>query len=511
MSQKAQWENSREVARRIFIEGMLILDTPAHFGNGDAEGLTDIALVRDPLDGVSPLLTGASIAGALRNNLREYEKGYSWQEKPDAILKSYAERLFGHLDDLDPSNPLQKLKGTVHSWLMVDDALGSLPSLDAIELRDGVAISPKTRTAEQKDERGFLFDMELLPAGTTFPIGFEFWWSAHNDADLLPALVTALQGLERGDIRLGTRKRRGLGECHVDAWRVHDFTMNKRDDVLAWLAYRRGQGETKAHVADWFAAKHVQFDKQDNRNDFVLKGTFKLGSSLLIRSGSGLGDAPDMVHLQSGRNGTDVPILSGTSAAGTIRARAYRIANTLAGEQRAMDLINDMFGRRDVKTPTGSRVTVNETEIINPPPPEKSLVQSRIKIDRFTGGAYPQALFSEQPVFDAGETCVKIELLLRKPYDANEKEFQAEVGLLLLVLKDLWTGDLPLGGESSVGRGRIQGESATIHYEGKEWVITEQDERLVVSGKDKDGAFKDAAGELERCVGAFVAWTKEAR
>jgi hypothetical protein len=38
------------------------------------------------------------------------------------------------------------------------------------------------------------------------------------------------------------------------------------------------------------------------------------------------------------------------------------------------------------------------------------------------------------------------------------------VGLVLLLLKDLWTGDLPLGGEISVGRGRLKGKQATLTW-----------------------------------------------
>ncbi len=45
------------------------------------------------------------------------------------------------------------------------------------------------------------------------------------------------------------------------------------------------------------------------------------------------------------------------------------------------------------------------------------------------------------------------------------------MGLLLLVLKDLWTEDLPLGGESSVGRGRLRGQKATLCLGNEEWVI----------------------------------------
>ena len=34
--------------------------------------------------------------------------------------------------------------------------------------------------------------------------------------------------------------------------------------------------------------------------------------------------------------------------------------------------------------------------------------------------------------------------------------------MLLLLLKDLWTADLPIGGESSIGRGRLKGLLASL-------------------------------------------------
>src|SRR5207244_1964323 len=73
-------EPSRAVVERIFIGGRLELETPAHFGNGDAEGTTDMPLLYDAVEDGRPLLTGASVAGALRNYLRECEHGYGWTE-----------------------------------------------------------------------------------------------------------------------------------------------------------------------------------------------------------------------------------------------------------------------------------------------------------------------------------------------------------------------------------------------------------------------------------------------
>ena len=139
-----------------------------------------------------------------------------------------------------------------------------------------------------------------------------------------------------------------------------------------------------------------------------------------------------------------------------------------------------------------SRLTVKEKVVGNG---RADLVQNRVSIDRFTGGARETALFNEQPVFATNETCVTVDLYLRKP----EK---ADIGLLLLLLKDLWTEDLPLGGESSVGRGRLQGRRAELTYkkdEIQEWVIT-----AVSSGSPNQLAFeKGNPADLQAFVSAL--------
>ncbi|MGQ9815302.1 MAG: hypothetical protein ACUVR3_09155, partial [Candidatus Roseilinea sp.] len=73
---------------------------------------------------------------------------------------------------------------------------------------------------------------------------------------------------------------------------------------------------------------------------------------------------------------------------------------------------------------------------------------------------------------------------------------QSEIGLLLLLLKDLWTGDLPLGGESSVGRGRLKGVQAVISGPHGVWEIRAEKDAL----KFNDPQAKAA---MEACVAAF--------
>lgn len=442
-------QKTRHIRQRIIIEGDLTLQTPAHFGNGDGDELTDMPLLVDPYDNQSPLLTGASLAGALRSYLGEFN------DQSTAIL------LFG--GDKGDENGEQ-------SPLIVADSVGES---SGATIRAGVRLDGKTRTAADKA----LFDVQLWQAGTTFPLRFELLIGKKDEpAELCRALATALDGLSNGRITLGARKRRGYGEVKVTAWRGKSYDLTDPSQLCDWLKQGNDPLSGNLKVDDLTKALDVEELLPDNRHYLHLHATFALQGSLLIRSGEGQDDTgPDMVHLHAQQpNGQKKPILSGTSLAGTLRARATRIANTVDKAGKAKELIYDLFGpdmndrewmrAKKEKGVRASRLTVKETVVENG---RTDLVQNRVSIDRFTGGARDTALFDQQPVFASDKTMVTIDLHLRNP----EKH---DIGLLLLLLKDLWTEDLPLGGESSVGRGRLQGRRATINYqngERQEWVF----------------------------------------
>lgn len=75
-----------------------------------------------------------------------------------------------------------------------------------------------------------------------------------------------------------------------------------------------------------------------------------------------------------------------------------------------------------------------------------------------------------------------------------------EAGLMLLVLKDLWTGDLVVGGEKAIGRGVFEGESATISFDGEK--IELQKGVAPLTGADNEKK------KLQGCVDALVAYKK---
>ncbi|MCB0190275.1 MAG: hypothetical protein KDE31_38645, partial [Caldilineaceae bacterium] len=358
------------------------------------------------------------------------------------------------------------------SMVIIDDAFSAML---AVELRDGVAIDPTTRTAEDDKK----FDIELLAAGTTFDLSLELLIrEGDNRTEFLQALALGLTALAQGEIRLGKRKRRGFGQCAVDNWNVQRFNMKSPEGMVAWLCYDAfSEPSPSVENQSLFALLDVpQIDLL--KPIFRLDATFRLDGSLLIRSAPEKSSSPDNVHLQSYRpeNKGHASVLSGTSLGGALRARALRIVNTVKANGDGTQFVNNLFGYRSNEkndsTPLwASRLWVDETVIQEP----VRLVQSRVKIDRFTGGSFPGALFSEEAAFGGQQTKVKIQLTLgRATNRTNEKNpdgsnDDAEIGLLLMLLKDLWTGDLPIGGESSIGRGRLCGESVTIQIRDKVW------------------------------------------
>lgn len=489
------WRDSRKIIERIIVEGDLVLLTPTSLGNGNSDGLTDMSLLLDEVDGYA-LLSGTSIAGALRNYLREclfnFEVSEESKYKDDQGNRLKLKDANGNVVKDSNGNPVNKplpivtqLFGSLEdddsqSYLIIDDALST--KKPTTELRDGVRIVGKTRIAKDKAK----FDLELLESGTTFKLRFELLiCEGQNRNDFISAFANALQGFEKGEIHIGVRKRRGYGECKVENWTINSFDLKTKQGLLAWLgsANYQNQEVTDSEIANGLKTvlnleKKIETD--DKRAYFELNADFALDGSILIRSGSKLPNVsdkgqPDTVHLRSkkvekdfngklARDGqgnlkiVDLPTNSGTSLAGVLRHRAFKIINTLSNETIAQTFTEKMFGDDDTKKPdkSASRLEVRETEIdkrqVN------DLVQTRVKIDRFTGGAMDTALFDAAPVFsDGNEKAVRISLRLRKPMDA-------EIGLLLLLLKDLWTSDLAIGGESSIGRGRLKGISACLNY-----------------------------------------------
>ena len=131
----------RVARRQIIVLADLVLVTPTHLGNGDTEGVTDMALVVDAVS-QQALLTGASLVGALRAYILTRQHGYNVAEQqataPNGHLQlDDAELLFGGRkgDDDGTQSPLilhELAEGSTRSAQQMDNHVWSCATGSAL-------------------------------------------------------------------------------------------------------------------------------------------------------------------------------------------------------------------------------------------------------------------------------------------------------------------------------------------------------------------------------------------
>ena len=470
------------VVRRLYARGKWKLDSVAHFG-GDETGVADMCLLQNA-EG-KPFIPGASITGAARSILarkclawRQYKKGLANEPRS---LKDF----FGGADKDDRM-----------SALIVSDAACVSEKVNRT-IRDGVSIDIKSGTAKT----GAKYDVEVVERGTEFELhlaciirsgdnieGITDGATEPNFEDLFCALLKAFQD---GDIRLGARTRRGYGRGKVESWKIRDLDMSDPQDVMAWL-----RDDPWSRPKSCLSLKPLPTDQ---RSYFRIEADFELRTSLLIRSVSGEPNAPDMVHLQSDGE----PVVPGTSFAGAFRHRATLIATTKGWDVKNVE---KMFGfvrekkRNNSQEPTtqASRILIEERLAENME--KEARWQNRVAIDRFTGGAVDGALFNEKPIYPIhiGKKNEEKETSNLRLILTLEEPEEAEIDLLLFTLRDFWHGQAALGGETSNGRGTLQGVKTRLKFKGPDSSDAE------VWQLDHDGKIlkieKDNIDSLKSCV-----------
>ncbi len=463
----------RRIAARWVVTADLVLITAAHLGGCSADTV-DMVLLRDAVDG-RPLLTGASLGGALRAHLTDRLYGYGSAEGPRV------QALFGAARSATDGS---------QSSLIVFDAWADLAADRFPEIRDGVKIDGRTGTAEEHKK----FDLEVLPSGTVFAIRLDVLVEdTGNESELMSLLATAAQGLAPGEIALGARRSRGLGAIAARRWRARRFDLSSGTGWLEWLtaeplepivASTSGAGDLRTALQQAHPSAKIAADA-DRRERAIVDITLQAPAGLLIRGPAVRPDSPDTAHLTSGGRS----IVPGTSLAGVLRSRALKIARLVRdSESDARAWVDHLFGFVDEGgrgISAASRLRVSEAVLSG----GTRIQGSRVRVDRFTGGTVDGALFDEEPEYKA-RFDVRIEL--RRPA-------AGAIGLLLLVVKDLLLGDIAIGGTSSIGRGAVQG-TARLSIDGQP-VVLDPDRTL-------DAA---AAARLNAYVQEFASATPPAR
>ena len=288
-----------------------------------------------------------------------------------------------------------------------------------------------------------LFNYEILPAGNTFRFSLELKIrDFHNYDNLKNIFYQLISDISHGRTTIGGMSTSGFGEIILTEPKIAQFEFP--ETRIKWLS-----GDFK-----WENFKPSQLISRSNSSIALIKLDLDLNNSINIREEyKGENKNIDSQHISSAGQ----PIIPGTSIKGVIRHQAKKILNTLHNEESSM-IIDRLFGyiQKDKSSAQKGRVYVNEAVIKN----GIDSTQSRIKVSPFTGGTIRNALFTEKLIWADKNCGAKLLLRLEKPE-------LFEMGLLLQVIKDLWTGRLPIGGEANIGRGRFTGKLLSIDYMGK--------------------------------------------
>lgn len=384
---------------------------PLHVGGND--GRTGGILVH-PVKNI-PFIQATGLAGAMRDYLAD---------EPEL-----QKQLFGSSAD----------GGDNGSKVRISDAFFTGNVVDT-ELRPRVKINRETGTGQSAQTKGGQnwsgqkFETESVAAGSEFKFTLYLYEREHEYESAVERILGALHA---GNIQLGGQKSNGCGYIAFRQILKADYDMTKAEDRKLWA------GESKTGQSILEPLKQ-QISTLDQRIHFELLG--EADSEILVKSiavrdyGE---EAPDAEQMRTADGRLLIPA---TSIKGVVRSQMEKIAKF---RQLPETEIEAIFGKNAEKDEKGFLGCIHFFDTILDGGERSS--QKRIHIDKFTGGVMYGGLFSETPAY--GKLQIRVDL---------EDENKKAAGLLLMALRDLGLGILPLGSGSSIGRGYISGTELLV-------------------------------------------------
>lgn len=468
--------NRERIIGKVLLEGTLELLSPLLIGSGvQYEGNNvDTQILRDEDD--RPFIPGTSIAGVLRA----------------ALPPETAAAFFGG------SIKLQGLpkEMEVQSATEIDDV--ELVAASVVT-RDGVSIDNVLGVAMEERK----YDYELVERGAAGRFQATITLRQYHE-ELFNDISTAVRELAERiatGLRLGAMTAKGFGRINVSNLEVSPYWFQKKEDAAAWLS---GDEKHAPAPGRYNVSAKNNWDRSLADSNLIIDATFALVGSLLVKDTevtlkNRAGENPVHAIMKKSRDNYVIP---GPSVKGALRHRAAYILEQL-GFQEPLQFLNNLMGlddeamkeareRRDATTLRQSRLFVDEAYIDTTD--VTALRQTRNRIDRFTGGTIDGALFTTEAIWGKANTApVHIRFEIR---GANAPE----IGLALLLLKDLSLGRLPLGGEKSIGRGVLEGRLAKIWYK-----LDDKEQYFSI----ENGILNGDGSQLEKCVTALADLAKE--
>ncbi len=404
--------NEFNIENNIKVQGKIKLVTSMLISSG-IEGAVDQLFIRDYKN--NPIIPGSSIRGVLRNISQKLFENNK--------LKNKFNKFWGYVD-FENNNESMISQIYIHDAIINENA--------KIEIRNNVSINRKNHVAEENH----LFDYETLVPGTTFNFSMELRQIKY-DEELVKIFYSLIKIMESGIISLGAKINNGLGKIKLIDTKIISYDFRNKSDIKNWFI-------NKPNLITNYDIYDISILE---KNDLIIEAEYNIISSLLIKSYVSNPNDVDNTNF----NIEGKYYIPGSSIKGVIKSRMERIINTLNININ----LDHIFGYINSNESQAGLIIFNEIEL-------KNIIeqkQTRIKIDKFTNSTIDGALFTSNVIWNIQNDKPNIKLkIVLKDY-LNNKKYAA---ILLLALKDLWDGDLAIGSEQSIGRGRLIGKSITL-------------------------------------------------
>ncbi len=448
---------------RTLVFARIVQESALSVGGNRPHGLVDSPLARDGRG--RPVLRGSTLAGCFIARARTLV-----DQLPRAITSGGIKS-----QGRDQPDPIASAWRFTHAH-----PLGSEPQSAFFQ---HVSIDACTQAA--KDDH--LFNLEALPAGTSWNFELEIAPAADTDFSDLEALAAAvLVTWQRpGGARLGRGSRHGYGWCHLE-----DIAIVRLDtrhaglwpdafaperSVTSWVEHFRAQ-DVEVIDLTTFLALHGDRQPEAKRSMVELSGTLEVGerqdefgkgygldtlsigghARMQLQAGDfferviapqGIPFPPEdfdpdfAITAIPGADGKLLPHVPGASIRGVWRSlleRHYRASGT------DLSLLDSLFG----STERAGVLSVADATLADDD--WKLLWQQHVAIDELTGGAYGSAKFDR--------LCIaRARFAWRATIEADSTESaEALARPLRNLLQTLGNGQLPVGGGIWRGHGHIR-------------------------------------------------------
>lgn len=460
LSGERRYTEQAQLIGKFLIRGILKTESPLMIGCGKSD-LSGIDILLDEKEH-RPFIPGSSLTGVVRHALLDF------------CNQEDVSSLFG-LSYEDTQSVTDK---TQMSQIYFSDAYATGDY--TVRVRDSVRINSRTGAASDQGK----FDYEVVESGAEFPIRIEVSIRKSIESLFVINMCRLIFNLFNNRyIRIGAKTSAGFGRFDFQNFAYMHLDFMRPQDVRTWLMRSYDNNAHEGWKTD-FIDSDKQTDKsiKVKRNDsFLFQGIFSISSSLMVRSYDPLEGYEDCDAVMM-TTGTDMKaIVPGPSLRGAFRHHAEKIFNTF--HPRHIEQFEQLFGIVEtdfnLNTPAEktrkikSKIRFEEQHVEN----ELSKIITRNKINRFTGGTLETALFSIAPLWGGGSSVIHVEISARC-LDCWE------VGLLVLTIKDFWSGVAAVGGNQNIGSGFLSGQIGELRYNRKTIKLETKNGKLQLTSED---------------------------